>query len=171
MTVKKNPNYDSPGDFVGRGGLGAGGGRTSTGSTGGKSIVTGKKSSVSKKSKNKLKGKKERRQKQKDLKTYLEKFKKSSPNYVDRRKPTKDAEKANKKKITKEDVASHVKATKEREKVARARVVAKIAREDREAAERKGLDFRKTSNRPSRSPSRSEIEMELTKMREQASKK
>jgi len=60
MTVKKNPNYDSPGDFVGRGGLGAGGGRTSTGSTGGKSIVTGKKSSVSKKSKNKLKGEKKR---------------------------------------------------------------------------------------------------------------
>ena len=54
MTVKKNPSADSPGDFVGRGGLGAGGGRTSTGSTGGKSIVTGKKSSVSKKTKEKL---------------------------------------------------------------------------------------------------------------------
>ncbi len=60
MTVKKNPNADSPGDFVGRGGLGAGGGRTYTGSTGGKSIVTGKKSSVSKKAKNKLKGEKKR---------------------------------------------------------------------------------------------------------------
>jgi hypothetical protein len=58
MTVKKNPNADSPGDFVGRGGLGAGGGRTYTGSTGGKSIVTGKKSSVSDKTKEKLKEKK-----------------------------------------------------------------------------------------------------------------
>ena len=54
MTVKKNPSADSPGDFVGRGGLGAGGGRTSTGSTGGKSIVTGRKSSVSDKAKEKL---------------------------------------------------------------------------------------------------------------------
>jgi len=165
MTWKKNPNADSPGDFAPIWRMGTGG------ATGGKSIVTGKKSSVSDKAKDKLKGKQERREKQKDLKTYLEKFKKSSPGYVDRRKPTKDAEKANKKKITKEDVAGHVKATKEREKVARARVVANIAREDREVAERKGLDFRKTSNRPSRSPSRSEIEMELTKMREQASKK
>ena len=61
MTVKKNPNADSPGDFVGRGGLGAGGGRTYTGSTGGKSIITGKKkSSVSKKTKDKLGGKKQR---------------------------------------------------------------------------------------------------------------
>ena len=60
MTVKRIPSADSPGDFVGRGGLGAGGGRTSTGSTGGKSIVTGRKSSVSKKSKKKLKGEKKR---------------------------------------------------------------------------------------------------------------
>jgi hypothetical protein len=60
MTVKRIPSADSPGDFVGRGGLGAGGGRTYTGSTGGKSIVTGKKSSVSKKSKKKLKGEKKR---------------------------------------------------------------------------------------------------------------
>ena len=60
MTVKRIPSADSPGDFVGRGGLGAGGGRTSTGATGGKSIVTGKKSSVSKKAKNKLKGEKKR---------------------------------------------------------------------------------------------------------------
>ncbi len=75
MTVKKNPNADSPGDFVGRGGLGAGGGRTYTGSTGGKSIVTGKKSSVSKKAKDKLKGKKERRQTGvKDVKEYLKEF-------------------------------------------------------------------------------------------------
>jgi hypothetical protein len=47
MTVKRIPSADSPGDFVGRGGLGAGGGRTYTGSTGGKSIITGKKSSLS----------------------------------------------------------------------------------------------------------------------------
>ena len=60
MTVKRIPSADSPGDFVGRGGLGAGGGRTYTGSTGGKSIVTGKKSSVSKKTEDKLKGKKKR---------------------------------------------------------------------------------------------------------------
>ena len=57
MTVKRIPSADSPGDFVGRGGLGAGGGRTYTGSTGGKSIVTGKKSSVSKKAKEKLESK------------------------------------------------------------------------------------------------------------------
>ena len=56
MTVKKNPNADSPGDFVGRGGVGIGGGRGWSGSTGGKSIVTGKKSSVSKKAKERLKG-------------------------------------------------------------------------------------------------------------------
>ena len=37
MAWKKNPNADSPGDFIGRGGLGAGGGRTSPGSTGGRS--------------------------------------------------------------------------------------------------------------------------------------
>ena len=60
MTVKRIPSADSPGDFVGRGGLGAGGGRTYTGSTGGKSIVTGRKSSVSKKAKGKLKGEKKR---------------------------------------------------------------------------------------------------------------
>ena len=54
MTVKRIPSADSPGDFVGRGGLGAGGGRTYTGSTGGKSIVTGKKSSVSENAKKRL---------------------------------------------------------------------------------------------------------------------
>ena len=68
MTIKRIPSADSPGDFVGRGGLGAGGGRTYTGSTGGKSIVTGKKSSVSDKSKEKLKGKKKDK-KQKTLTT------------------------------------------------------------------------------------------------------
>jgi hypothetical protein len=75
MTVKKNPNADSPGDFVGRGGLGAGGGRTYTGSTGGKSIITGKKkSSVSKKTKDKLKGEKKKQKEKEDKfrKAYIE---------------------------------------------------------------------------------------------------
>ena len=155
---------------IGGGGSAGFGGKSIPKRGGGKSIVTGKKSSVSKKTKEKLK-KKERRKKQKNLKEYFEKFEKSSPGMKDRRKPTKAAAKASKQKITKEDIESHVKAEKAREKAAKETVKKNIAREDREAAERKGLDFRKTGNRPSRSPSRSEIEMELTKMRERAYKK
>ena len=135
----------------------------SGGGGGGKSIVTGKKSSVSKQA-----GKKERREKGKDLKTYLEQFKKSSPGYVDRRKSGgKPAAK-----ITKKDLEAQVKAEKAREQAAKDAVKKRIAREDREAAERKGkgLDFRKTRNKPSRAPSRSEIEMERTRMRERENK-
>ena len=153
-------------DTVGKGGAG---GRVTGGQSspflGRGSIVTGRKSTVSPKSK-----KPERRKKGKDLKTWYEQFEKSSPGRVDRRKLTKDAAKANKQKITKEDVASHVKATKAREEAAKEAVKKRIAREDREAAERKGLDFRKTSSKPSRAPSRAEIEMELTKMRERDAK-
>ena len=137
--------------------------RFSGGGGGGKSIITGKKSTVSAKSK-----KQERRKKGKDLKTYLEQFKKSSPGYVDRRKSSgKPAEK-----ITKKDLAEQVKAEKAREQAAKEAVKKQIAREDRESAERKGkgIDFRKTSNKPSRSPSRMEIEMERTRMRERANK-
>tara|TARA_R110000787_G_scaffold72697_2_gene162079 strand:- start:20691 stop:21113 length:423 start_codon:yes stop_codon:yes gene_type:complete len=139
------------------------GGARSTKANIGKTIVTGKKSTVSKQA-----GKKERREKGKDLKTYLEQFKKSSPGYVDRRKSGgKPAAK-----ITKKDLEAQVKAEKAREQAAKDAVKKRIAREDREAAERKGkgLDFRKTRNKPSRAPSRSEIEMERTRMRERENK-
>ena len=63
MTVKKNPSSSGmPGDFVKEAGLAYGGG-------GGKgSILTGKKSSVSKKTKEKLKSEKEKIKKQKKSK-------------------------------------------------------------------------------------------------------
>jgi|TARA_R110000824_G_scaffold1439_1_gene7230 hypothetical protein len=58
MTVKKNPNADSPGDFAPMWRMGGG-------ASSGKSILTGKKkSSVSKKTKDKLKGEKEKIKKQ-----------------------------------------------------------------------------------------------------------